>query len=148
MIRWWTVFLMVVPLILQGCSDKPQGNDWLSTYSSKGYVIVKGDPAKGAIVRLFPMAPQAGAKSPVIPTGTVNEDGLFELTSYRTGDGAPEGDYWVTVEWPDPTMNATKGGMPEDPPDRLLGRFSDPRRSKLKAHISPQDNLLEDISLD
>lgn len=134
--------------MIQGCGSKQQGTDWLPTYRTKGHLTFKGDPATGAIVRLFPMTPQSGAKSPVIPIGTVNEEGAFELTSYSTGDGAPEGDYWITVEWPDPAMNSSKGGMPEDPPDRLLRRYADPGRSKLKAHISAQENLLDDISLD
>lgn len=134
--------------VLQGCTHHKPGKDWLPTYHTEGYVTVKGEPAVGAIVRLFPLVPQADTKTPVIPTGVVNEEGLFELTSYSTGDGAPEGEYAITIEWPDPTMSATQSATPEDPPDRLLHRFSDPKRSKLKASISAEDNLLDEISLD
>ena len=33
------------------------------------------------------------------PVATVAEDGTFTLTMYAAGDGAPEGEYGVTVDW-------------------------------------------------
>ena len=54
----------------------------------------------------------------------------------------------MTVEWPDASLNAAKGGMPEDPPDRLMNRFSNPDRSNLKAHVAAGENQLEPIVLE
>jgi hypothetical protein len=129
---------------LAGCGKKPAVNqDWLPTYPAKGTVKINGVAAEGAIVRLYPVNPQPESKSPVVPTGRVQADGSFELMTYKTGDGAPEGDYVMTVEWPDPQINAAQGGMPEDPPDRLQGRFAKRDTSKLKTHISTSDNVIE-----
>ncbi|WP_397571295.1 carboxypeptidase regulatory-like domain-containing protein [Schlesneria sp. T3-172] len=146
--KFCPAFLIVASIVLPGCSHQKPGKDWLPTYRTEGYVTVQGEPAVGAIVRLFPTVPQEDTKPPVIPTGVVNEDGLFELTSYSTGDGAPEGEYFITVEWPDPTISTSQSAVPEDPPDRLKHRYSDPKRSKLKASISAEENLLDEISLD
>ena len=35
----------------------------------------------------------------VRPVGQVDKNGYFTLTSYANGDGAPEGEYQVTVVW-------------------------------------------------
>jgi hypothetical protein len=52
----------------------------------------------------------------------VGADGTFQLTTYRTGDGAPEGEYFVTVIWPETRKS------PLDPPgcDRLGGAWMRP----------------------
>ncbi len=140
--------LWMIVALLSGCGGKSTPESWLETYPTTGTLTINGAPAKGAIVRLFPLEPQPNVTSPVIPTATVREDGSFELMSYQTGDGAPEGGYAVTVEWPDPKLNASKGGMPEDPPDRLKGRFTNPERSKFKVQIVPGTNQLEAITLE
>lgn len=131
-----------------GCGKPAAENDWLETHPAIGTVMINGVPASGAIVRLYPTSPQPHVTSPVIPTGTVQKDGTFELTSYRTGDGAPEGDYRVTLEWPDSKLNASKGGMPEDPPDRLKNRFANPERSTIQVHVAPGENQLDPITLE
>ncbi|WP_437229230.1 carboxypeptidase regulatory-like domain-containing protein [Planctomicrobium sp. SH661] len=135
-------------LLLQGCARQNDPEGWLPTQATSGRVVVNGEPAKGAIVRLYPVATQANANSPIVPTGTVQEDGSFQLTTYRSDDGAPEGEYKVTLEWPDPNMNSAKGGMPEDPPDRLKKRFSNPEKSTIKRSITSGENQLEPIVLE
>lgn len=135
-------------LTLSGCGEEPRDQRWLPTYYTSGEVMINGQPANGAVIRLYPVTPQKDVASPIVPTGTVQENGVFELTSYSTGDGAPEGDYRATLEWPDPKLNATKGGMPEDPPDRLKGRFSNPKRSTIKVHVSAEENVLKPIVLE
>ena len=38
------------------------------------------------------------------PRATVDKQGNFSLTTYEQADGAPPGEYLVTVEWPQLTM--------------------------------------------
>jgi hypothetical protein len=68
-----------------------------------------------------------------IPSAETNESSEFKLQSYVPDDGAPDGDYKVMVVWLElPPPNAL--GV-FDQKDRLGGRYSDPEKSKLTAHV-------------
>ena len=144
--------IWIVPVLtlwmMTGCGEQSLQSAALPTHPTTGQLTINGVPVKGAIVRLFPVAPAAEGSSPIVPTGTVREDGTFELTSYVTGDGAPQGDYLITLEWPDPSLVSSRDAMPGDAPDRLKHRFFNPERSKLKAHIAAGENRLEPIVLE
>jgi hypothetical protein len=59
----------------------------------------KATPAADALVVFHPTDPafekQIGGK----PLATVRPDGSYTMTTYAPDDGAPEGEYGVTVEW-------------------------------------------------
>lgn len=59
----------------------------------------KTTPAAGALVVFHPTDPAVEKTIGGKPFATVKEDGTFTLTSYAEGDGAPEGEYGVTVDW-------------------------------------------------
>src|SRR5262245_15325321 len=61
-----------------------------------GHVSFDGQPAAGATVIFHPLEAPADAPR---PTATVGTDGTFTLGTYQPGDGAPAGEYAVTVEW-------------------------------------------------
>jgi hypothetical protein len=122
-----------------GCAKK--GNR-LPVYPARGQVLVGGKPAKGVFVYLWP-ASTAGVDA-YCPTGQTDENGTFTLSTYDPGDGAPEGEYAVTADWPvrfNPISNRWEG-------DQLKGRFADPKGSKVRATISPGPNELPPIRLD
>ncbi|MES2792964.1 MAG: carboxypeptidase-like regulatory domain-containing protein [Planctomycetota bacterium] len=118
------------------------------THPVSGQITVNGVPAKGAIVRLHPQAPQPGAKYPLLPSGRTNEAGEYQLTTFEGSDGAPPGEYVVTVEWPDPAWRPPGGGMPPPPPDRLKGRFASPKSSTIKTTIEEGENEMTPIVLE
>lgn len=120
----------------------------IPTYPVTGQVTVNGVPAKGAIVRLHPKTPQDGTKYPLMPSGKVDEDGVFQLTTYENADGAPIGIYAVTIEWPDPDWRPPGGGMPPPPPDRLQGHFAEPEKSEIEVNVVEGENHVEPIVLD
>jgi hypothetical protein len=62
----------------------------------RGQILVDGRPAAQAQVLFHPA--EGGDDAPR-PTGQTDDQGYFHLTSYRKGDGAPEGNYTVTVTW-------------------------------------------------
>ena len=107
-------------------------------YPVRGQVLVQDKPAPKAFVVFHPadmQGPQA-----LRPYGHVAEDGSFKLTTYEPGDGAPAGEYRVTVVW-----LANSGG--EDPPDLLKGRYRNPTESPLKATIRNAPNELSPFKL-
>jgi len=146
--RFSLCLLLTGLLIPQSCAKKISEEGWLPTYETAGQVTVNGVPAKGAIVRFYPVSPQADANSPVVPAGVVQEDGTFQLTSYKSNDGAPEGEYHVTLIWPDPKLLSPQLSTSEDPPDRLKNRFAKPERSTIKVRIAAGENHLEPIVLE
>src|SRR5581483_7120965 len=77
-------------LALVACGDTRVAH---KVYPVKGKILVDGQPAKECQITLNKTSQD---KQPVLPTGTTNENGEFQLTTYYTGDGAPEGDYVAT----------------------------------------------------
>jgi hypothetical protein len=111
-------------------------------------VKFKGQPAKGALVVLHPVNDTSAEA--IRPSGEVGEDGSFYLTSFQAGDGAPAGEYIVSITWMAPAP--TKGlparlGKPKEESDRLGGRYSR-QLSNLRATIKPGKNSLEPFEVE
>jgi hypothetical protein len=66
-------------------------------YPVQGEVRVNGRAPVHAQVGFFPV--KDAGPDVVHPIGQVDDQGRFTLTSYAKGDGAPEGEYRVTVAW-------------------------------------------------
>ena len=66
----------------------------VAVHPVKGQVILAGKPAAGAVVVFHPKAP--GAFPP--PRAQADKDGNFLVTTFKTADGAPLGEYVITVE--------------------------------------------------
>lgn len=105
-------------------------------FQVKGRVLdSNGKPAAGATVVFHPTVADPKDKDIAKPTAQVDADGNFNLTTYKTGDGAPQGEYNVTVFWPAPKKN------PFDAvgADQLKGAFADPKTSKIKFTVEKKD---------
>lgn len=131
-------------------------------YPTKGSVTVNGKPAFEAVVTLHPVDKSLN----LYPSGEVHEDGDFTLTTRKAGDGAPAGDYKVSINWlvesevkpvanlPSGPITTMGGGERSEtkaaPVDRLGGKFSDPETSGLKCTISKGGNTIGpfDLKLD
>jgi hypothetical protein len=125
-----------VTLALSGCSDG--GPKRMKVYPVTGKVLWGGKPADKAMVVFHPL----GTNGPreLKPLGVTGADGTYRLTSYVSGDGAPEGEYVVTVNWPEglPTKDPD-----EPPPDRLKGRYANPAKSPWKVAVSSAANEID-----
>ncbi|MBM3980085.1 MAG: hypothetical protein FJ304_07335 [Planctomycetes bacterium] len=98
-----------------------------------------GKPLERATVVFHPVG--AADANGVKPRGTVGADGTFTLTSHTTGDGAPAGEYRVTVE----LWTAGKG---DDPPtSRLPAKFANPEKSGLTATVGTAPTELKPFVL-
>jgi hypothetical protein len=88
---------------------------------------------------------QAGPPHWQFPSATVGADGSFQLTTVSAGDGAPPGEYQVSVIWSD---TYREEGDLVSGPDRLGGRYADPAASGLKATVGPGKNQLPRFDLE
>jgi hypothetical protein len=107
-----------------------------------GSVTVKKQPADCALVQLWPV--EADGPAAVRPLGYVQPDGTFQLTSVKENDGAPPGRYKVTVVW----RPKKKSSMEADGPDKLNGRYADPKTSKIEVTVNTIKTRLDPINLD
>jgi serine/threonine-protein phosphatase CPPED1 len=78
-------------LLLGSCSD---GFKMRKTYPVSGQVKVDGKPLKGVSIALHPDDKTMERERPL---GETDENGKFTLTTYYTGDGAPEGGFTVCL---------------------------------------------------
>jgi hypothetical protein len=108
--------------------------------------VVDGEnqPAVGALVIFHPV--EADANDPNKPRAYVEADGSFALTTFTKGDGAPEGEYLVSIEWMPPRSNPFAAN--QQGADRLQGRYRDPTTSGLRFRVEKQpDNVLPSIQV-
>jgi hypothetical protein len=117
------LFCSVLLLFGAGCSGDTNPPRW----PVEGQVLFDGKPPVGAQV-VFHLAGNDSAGT-LRPTGQVDSDGKFKLTTVAANDGAPEGDYDVTVEWWE-----SKNDRPAV--NRLPARYQQSKRSGLHARIT------------
>lgn len=132
----------VVPLIAASCSSESAGR--VPVFPVRGECFVNGEPAERAIVIFHPIS--ASEPKTTNPNGRVQADGSFQLTTYESGDGAPAGDYAVTIFWPEPPKSPI--AHPDMGPDRLKNRYMNPGTSKIHITVKEGENLLHPIRLD
>ena len=118
---------------LIGCGGPREG----AVYPVSGTLTVGGQPVANAMVAFHPLD-QAGSQG-VLPVACTGPDGRYRLRTYAAGDGAPAGEYAVTVVWPDasePRDECEDVAMH----DRFQGRYADPARSPWRVTVEPGRN--------
>jgi hypothetical protein len=114
-----------------GCRRATPQFESRPTFPVEGLVLIQGQPAEGVQVFLHPDDPTQRGK----PRGTTDAEGRFHLRTYHDGDGAPPGEYTVTVYWPAP-YRPDVAVEDQLPPDRLGERFMNPKDSSLRATVT------------
>jgi hypothetical protein len=138
-VRWGTALLCLGAALITGACAKDEAR--VPVFPVRGQVHFQGKPAPGAFVVFHPTE---DAGDDLRPTGRVDADGSFSLSTYDKDDGAPAGDYTVTVEW-QPLV--TKGQDTEVGPNVLPDRYGKPETTPLKASITEAPNDLPPIQL-
>jgi hypothetical protein len=105
-----------------------------------GQVLFDGKPTPGAIVILHPVGgpDQKGPNSRAL----VDRDGNFRLTTYRTNNGAPAGDYVATVDW-----RKEGRGQRHGAPALLPAKYSEAAQSPLHVTVEPKTDHLEPFDI-
>lgn len=127
---------MSLVLLITGCGGN---NDALHPSDMKlvpvnGRVMVGKQPLANATVKFKPKF-EWKAEDPT-PHATTAADGTFELETFLSSDGAPAGEYLVSIVIP--SADGEAGGSNPGP-------YSDPEKSGLKATVKTSATKLPDF---
>lgn len=138
--------IRTIPLLLllplgTGCSDGRR-----PVYPVHGQVFYEDKPTPGALVLFHPVNdPDPRAPRPI---ARVNADGSFSPTTYNASDGAPAGEYAVTVAWVKETDNQNAPKEEQKPPRNLVpDRYGNPETSGFRLTIKAGPNELPPFRL-
>lgn len=130
--------IIVAVLSSTGCN---KGSARVPVHPVVGTIQFQGQPAAGAFVSLYPKAAIEGVPN---PRATVSKDGSFVVSTFDGNDGAPEGEYVVTVQWYRPVR---QGGDLVGGPNVIPPKYGSPRTSNVTVRIAAGENRLPTIKL-
>jgi hypothetical protein len=134
------LFLAVGISPFAGCSDCDPTR--VPVHPVLGAIQFRGQPINGAFVTLHP---KNGANIDVPhPRASVAADGSFTLTTFDGNDGAPAGDYVLTVQWYRPVK---QGGDWVGGPNVLPKKYASPHTSDVRITVTAGENRLQPIQL-
>lgn len=139
----WLVGILLIAAL--GCSQSTQQRKVVPV---RGQVFWQSKPAAGALVVLCPDGAAAAEEWPEgYPRGSAGEDGSFRMGTYDKEDGAPEGQYKVTITWETPAPNAERTDGEALTVDRLAGKYADPTASAFAVTIAAPETELPRLDL-
>jgi len=123
-----------------GCSR----TDRVPVYPVTGRVLLDSKPLPNATVFLHPQGGGTGLR----PVGHTRADGTFDVTTYETADGAPVGEYRVTVTW----AVGKHTDKPEAAADETVtvqspAEYASPTKTPLTCTVTAGPNRLEPFKL-
>jgi hypothetical protein len=127
--RFWTVGLIGSALALAGAGC---GGGQSAVSKVNGTVTLDGKPLAGALVSFVPQDVKSGR----LATGRTDANGHFDLTTFRTNDGAIPGQYKITVTLTAENPKTAVGKSPE--------KMSEQEKMQLFTRLSPKGRAAED----
>ncbi len=115
---------------------------WEKVHPATGVVQFEGQPIAGAQVTLVPKDPQF--PDTIRPMAITAADGRFELGTFDKADGAPAGQYGVSIVW-HPLVD--KGSGPSRGDNALPAKYAQPSTSGLTVKIESAANQLPTLEL-
>lgn len=129
------VAALLICLVCLGCDG-----DWRAeTYPAQGHITINGEPPVGAVIELHATGEAVDERNSR-PWAIVREDGSYALSTYETNDGAPAGEYAVTLRWPPDVSQPSLA-------DRLNNAYASPDRSQWTVTVSEGDNELPPMEI-
>ncbi len=142
-VRFLLLCAVAVALLGPGCSGK---GDREPVYPVQGRVLYDGKPVPNALVVFHPVG-KKGKDAPR-PRAQAGPDGTFKLTTYDADDGAPVGEYTVTVEWWLSTATRKSVEGESSPPvNRLPARYARAQTSGLRVRVGETTGQLPAFQL-
>jgi len=140
-LRLQPVLLGVLIASAPGCSRV----DRVPVYPITGRVLIDGKPLQNATVFLHPPSGDGGLR----PVGHTRADGSFDITTYEVGDGAPAGEYRVTVTW-NVGHHIDRPEAPVDEPVTVTSPadYANPKKTPLTCKVEKGTNQLQVFTID
>ena len=128
------LLLALVAMPFSGCGQElPR-----EVFAVEGVLTVNGVPAANASLAFHSLDRGAEARCPV---GRTDARGRFQLTTHADRDGAPAGDYAVTIIWPDESRSLDECNCPNPlQHDRLRGFYADADQTEIHATVRRSAN--------
>ncbi len=128
--------LIILVFLVTGCTRSEYPNE---TYPVTGRIQTSdGIPASNVRVTLH-SSKLLSEGDPFRPSGMTDDEGIFQLTTYETHDGAPVGNYTMTFRWAEPQKNM----LDPMPKDKLRNRFAMPTENSLTCEVGQAE--LQDL---
>jgi hypothetical protein len=139
--RWASWLVLAVWAGVAGCGD-PGAPPVVTVYEVKGQVLrADGSPLPGGRVYFVPRDGTTTSE------GTIGPDGAFSLSTGRSGEGAPPGDFKVRVEPGDASLLAVKRARGKARALPFPPKYLDEDTSTLTARVETRPNRLEPFRL-
>jgi len=127
---------LLLPLWLAGCGGQDAG-----LHPVVGRMTCGDVPVANASLGFHPAG--AASRGAPCPVGRTQADGSYQLTTRSAGDGAPPGEYVVTILWPDDSKEIDECECVDLlNHDRLHGRYANAATSPLQVTIGAGPNRL------
>jgi len=123
-----------------GCGEGASGP--AKTFPVHGLLNYKGQSPAGAVISLHPKQPLPEGIPQ--PRAAVKPDGKFSVSTFNTDDGAPEGDYTLTITW---YKLVERDGEHKPGPNVLPKKYAAAKTSGIEITVTPGENQLAPISL-
>ncbi len=142
-LRWRLGILGVLTVATAvSCSKRsPEISGKLPVFPVEGKVTAGGEPLVDADIYLHPVNPFPKDSAQMRPYAHVDSEGTFRVSTYNGHDGAPAGEYDVTISWRGPLDGLTEAAA-ERRPERLPKKYQSPKTSGLKAVVKEGENVL------
>ena len=99
-------------------------------YPIRGTFLFDGKPAEGLQIQFHDLK-GTDTNQPTFPQATTDASGAIKVSTYTEGDGAPAGDYALTISWKEfSTLSRSYSG-----PDKLKQKYSDPKKTSVKLTV-------------
>lgn len=133
---------LAAAILTAGCSSGNQGE--APVFPVKGKISLDGEPAGGAFVVFHPKSPASVSDRDRRPSAQVQPDGSFELTTHSQADGAPAGEYAVTVQW---NKLIKQGNDTIAGPNIIPPPYAKPDTTPLEVTIKESSNQLDPFQI-
>jgi len=130
----------LVVLAWAGLSFGKRDVDRIDVHPAQGRVVFGDIIPDGALITLHPVSPTLTVR----PRATVRPDGTFQVATYGSNDGAPEGDCRVTIVW---HKLVEIDGEPTAGPNLIPAPYSQPGTTDLRISLKAGSNELSPLQI-
>jgi hypothetical protein len=133
---------LVITVGLFGCRkvDPNKGLNVKPTTRVTGTVLVDGEaPDTPVQIKAYPAESSAQDQPP--SSGSSGKGGVLELSTYKTGDGLPVGEYKLTFVWTEMRLGGAALGGGQS--DKLGGQYADPKKTPFTVTIEKSNDVVD-----